>query len=233
MDRLCADQTPRRPRMVRARDLGGPVPESLRAAAIEHDGKLLAPLTKAVAETLREQTSARADAAAERCLSIVECGEVPPPARLVYFRGVDGEQLRWRLLGSGDPIGFRGAPGRGRHAGGHARPLDGRGARRLHRPPRGRGHTPGSRGVRGAARRAAGRRPGGPPVPRDHGDPIPRSRRCSVASSRRSSGPGCATRSRHGARSWPTSRVSARRSRRSRRSRPTTPSRRSSSARRR
>ncbi len=31
-------------------------------------------------------------------LSIVESGGVPPPARLVYFRGVDGEQLRLEVV---------------------------------------------------------------------------------------------------------------------------------------
>ena len=76
----------------------GPVPEELRAGAREHEGKLLVPLTEAAARVLRDQHSARFDAAAERCLSIVESGGVPPPARLVWFRGVEGEQLRLEVL---------------------------------------------------------------------------------------------------------------------------------------
>jgi SWI/SNF-related matrix-associated actin-dependent regulator of chromatin subfamily A-like protein 1 len=76
----------------------GPVPEELRVGAIEVDGKLLVPFTDAGARTLRDQPSARLDAAAERCLSIVESGAVPPPARLIWFRGVDGEQLRLEVV---------------------------------------------------------------------------------------------------------------------------------------
>jgi hypothetical protein len=76
----------------------GVVPEALRSGAVEHDGKLLVPLTKAAADALREQSSARLDIAAERCLSIIESGQVPPPARLVYFRGVEGEQLRLEVV---------------------------------------------------------------------------------------------------------------------------------------
>jgi SWI/SNF-related matrix-associated actin-dependent regulator of chromatin subfamily A-like protein 1 len=78
--------------------LAGPVPEVLRADAVEHDGKLLVPLTAVAAQALREQSSARLDIAAERCLTILEAGGVPPPARLVYFRGVDGEQLRLEVV---------------------------------------------------------------------------------------------------------------------------------------
>jgi SWI/SNF-related matrix-associated actin-dependent regulator of chromatin subfamily A-like protein 1 len=76
----------------------GPVPEALREGAVQRDGKLLVPLTETAARTLREQQSARLDIAAERCLSIVESGGVPPPARLVWFRGVDGEQLRLEVV---------------------------------------------------------------------------------------------------------------------------------------
>ncbi len=78
--------------------LAGPVPEVLRRNALERDGKLLVPLTELGARALREQTAARLDAAAERCLSLVELGQVPPPARLVYFRGVDGDQLRLEVI---------------------------------------------------------------------------------------------------------------------------------------
>jgi hypothetical protein len=76
----------------------GPVPEELRSCALEHQGKLLVPLTEAAGRVLREQSSARLDVAAERCLSLVELGAVPPPARLVWFRGVEGEQLRLEVL---------------------------------------------------------------------------------------------------------------------------------------
>ncbi len=76
----------------------GQIPPALRVGAVEREGKLLVPLTPAAAGVLREQPSARLDIAAERCLSIVESGEVPPPARLVWFRGVDGEQLRLEVV---------------------------------------------------------------------------------------------------------------------------------------
>jgi SWI/SNF-related matrix-associated actin-dependent regulator 1 of chromatin subfamily A len=76
----------------------GPVPDALRAGSVEHEGKLLVPLTRAAGEALRRQTSARLDVAAERCLSIVESGGQPAPARLVFFRGVDGEQLRLEVI---------------------------------------------------------------------------------------------------------------------------------------
>ena len=81
------------------RTLAGPVPELLRAAAVERDdGTLLVPLTLDVARALRDESAARLDAAAERCLWLVERGESPAPARLVYFRGVDGEQLRLEVI---------------------------------------------------------------------------------------------------------------------------------------
>ena len=78
--------------------LAGPVPEELARAGVEHDGRLLVPLTAEVGQVIREQQSARLDIAAERCLSIIEAGLVPPPARLVWFRGVDGEQLRLEVV---------------------------------------------------------------------------------------------------------------------------------------
>ncbi len=78
--------------------LAGPVPEALRSGAVERDGRLLAPLTRAGARALREQSAARLDAAAERCVSIAELGHEPPPARLVFFRGVGGEQLRLEVI---------------------------------------------------------------------------------------------------------------------------------------
>jgi SWI/SNF-related matrix-associated actin-dependent regulator 1 of chromatin subfamily A len=78
--------------------LAGPVPEALHAGSVEREGRLLVPFTAIAARALREQSSARLDAAAERCLSIVELGQEPPPARLVFFRGVDGEQLRLEVI---------------------------------------------------------------------------------------------------------------------------------------
>jgi SWI/SNF-related matrix-associated actin-dependent regulator 1 of chromatin subfamily A len=76
----------------------GTVPEALRADAIERDGELLVPLTDTAARELRGLRSARLDAAAERCLAIVELGEAPPPARLVLAHGVDGERLRLEVV---------------------------------------------------------------------------------------------------------------------------------------
>ncbi len=54
--------------------LAGPVPEPLTEGAVEHEGRLLVPLTMAAAQTLRAQRSAHLDIAAERCLQIVERG---------------------------------------------------------------------------------------------------------------------------------------------------------------
>ena len=100
----------------------GPVPEGLRAGALEHAGKLLVPLTEAAARALREQPSARLDIAAERCLQVVEVCGVPPPARLVHARTVDGEQLRLEVVWDPD-IGaaFERLPGA---EGGRSVPLD-------------------------------------------------------------------------------------------------------------
>jgi SWI/SNF-related matrix-associated actin-dependent regulator 1 of chromatin subfamily A len=92
--------------------LAGPVPDPLRAGAVEYQGKLLVPLTRTAAEVLREQRSARLDPGAERCLQIVERGGDPPPARLVWFRSVDGEQLRLEVLWDPDVgLAFAQLPG--------------------------------------------------------------------------------------------------------------------------
>jgi superfamily II DNA or RNA helicase len=100
----------------------GPVPEELREGAVEQDGKLLVPLTEGAGRVLREQQSARLDIAAERCLQVVELGRVPAPARLVFARTVDGEQLRLEVLWDPD-IGtaFERLPGA---EGGRSVPLD-------------------------------------------------------------------------------------------------------------
>ena len=92
--------------------LAGPVPEPLTEGAVEHEGRLLVPLTMAAAQTLRAQRSAHLDIAAERCLQIVERGGDPPPARLVYVRGMDGEELRLEVLWDPDVgLGFAELPG--------------------------------------------------------------------------------------------------------------------------
>jgi superfamily II DNA or RNA helicase len=80
------------------RTLAGPVPEPLLRTAVQHDGKLLVPLTADAVEVLREQRSARLEPGAERAATIIEHGGDPPPARLAYARGVDGEQLRLEVV---------------------------------------------------------------------------------------------------------------------------------------
>ena len=81
----------------------GEVPAELResSAAVEGvESALLVPMTARNADVLREQRSARLDAAATRCMQIVEIGDTPPPARLDYVAGVDGEALRLEVLWS-------------------------------------------------------------------------------------------------------------------------------------
>jgi SWI/SNF-related matrix-associated actin-dependent regulator of chromatin subfamily A-like protein 1 len=79
--------------------LAGPIPEGLQTDdAVKRDGRLLVPFSRQAAETIREQTSARLNAAAERCLQAIELGEDPPPARLAFFRGVDGDRLQLEVL---------------------------------------------------------------------------------------------------------------------------------------
>ncbi|HWC85841.1 MAG TPA: SNF2-related protein [Solirubrobacteraceae bacterium] len=101
----------------------GRIPDALRAGAVEReDGKVLVPMTRPAAEALREQESVRLDVAAERCLAVVERGGVPPPARLVFARTVEGEQLRLEVMWDPD-IGtaFERLPGA---EGGRSVPLD-------------------------------------------------------------------------------------------------------------
>lgn len=77
----------------------GEPPAPLRDGAVARDdGTLLVPLTEANAHVLREQESARLDAAAERCVATLELGDAPPPARLVAIHGVDGPRLRLEVL---------------------------------------------------------------------------------------------------------------------------------------
>jgi len=101
----------------------GTVPAALRDGAIERDERtLLAPLTRAGALELREQRSARLDAGAERCVSALELGDEPPPARLSLQRGVDGERLTLEVLWDPDVgLAFERLPGA---AGSRAVPID-------------------------------------------------------------------------------------------------------------
>jgi SWI/SNF-related matrix-associated actin-dependent regulator of chromatin subfamily A-like protein 1 len=93
--------------------LAGEVPEALLPGAVEReDGRLLLPLTEANAHALRELESARLDPAAERCVSSLEIGDEPPPARLVGTHGVDGARLRIEVLWDPDTgLAFGALPG--------------------------------------------------------------------------------------------------------------------------
>jgi hypothetical protein len=92
--------------------LSGPLPAPLGELAIQHEERSLVPLEPAVAEAIRGQRSAYVDAAAERCLQIVESGAVPAPARLIWARGVEGEQLRLEVLWDQDAgLAFTQLPG--------------------------------------------------------------------------------------------------------------------------
>ena len=94
----------------------------------------------------------------------------PPPARLAWFRGVDGEQLRLEVMWDPDiGLAFEQLPGVRGHPRGPARPVGRRGARRVHRPPRGRGHRPRARGARAAAGRAPQAAGAVAPLPRHRG----------------------------------------------------------------
>lgn len=84
------------------RTLAGAVPPVLRDAALERGDLLLVPFTPATAEAVRSLPSARLDLAAARCLELVERDEAPPPARLVFARGVDGERLALEVLWDAD-----------------------------------------------------------------------------------------------------------------------------------
>ena len=81
------------------RTVAGPLPSELPDADLRvHDGRQLLALTATAAAVLREQQSARLDAAAERCLQLVLAGTEPPPARLTWLRGVQGEELRLEVI---------------------------------------------------------------------------------------------------------------------------------------
>lgn len=77
----------------------GKIPAALRDRVVEHPERgTLAPMTLETANLLREERSARMEAAAARVVSILELGREPAPARLDYFSGVDGEALRLEVL---------------------------------------------------------------------------------------------------------------------------------------
>ncbi len=73
--------------------LAGTPPEQLRAGALELDGRWLVPLTPDHAANIAELRDPRLSIGARRCIESLECGEQPPPARLILTRGVAGERL--------------------------------------------------------------------------------------------------------------------------------------------
>jgi len=101
------------------------VPPALRVEAIDLEGdesRLLVPLTVAGAEELRDQRSARLDSPADRCATALLAGEEPPPARIVFVDGVEGERLRLEVLWDPDVgAAFERLPGA---AGSRAVPID-------------------------------------------------------------------------------------------------------------
>jgi len=76
----------------------GNLPDALLDGSVEVDGATLVSLTEAHADALREQRSARLDAAAQRCVQIAEIGKTPATARLDHVKGVDGGALRLEVL---------------------------------------------------------------------------------------------------------------------------------------
>jgi SWI/SNF-related matrix-associated actin-dependent regulator 1 of chromatin subfamily A len=76
----------------------GTVPKVMLEGSVQRDADLLVPFGEAAGEALREQRSARLDAAAERCLLAVEMGIDPPPARLALIGGVEGQALALEVL---------------------------------------------------------------------------------------------------------------------------------------
>ena len=195
--------------------LAGPLPEPLTEGAVEHEGRLLAPLSLAAAQALRAQRSAHLDIAAERCLQIVERGGDPPPARLVYVRGMDGEELRLEVLWDPD-IGLAFAELPGAH-GTRSVPLDPWLAEALDAFVARHEVEVAGEAVDVLERLLAAHRSAAEAVRRSRAteaEPIADTAACSAASPLRFSGPPCATPSTLAARSWPTSRGSERPSRR-------------------
>ena len=107
------------------RTRAGPVPEPLLDGAVEQeDGSLLVPLTRAAAEALGEQRSARLDGGALRCVAALERGEDPvPPARLALHQGTEGERFKLDVLWDPDTgAAFEDLPGA--EQAGRVMPLD-------------------------------------------------------------------------------------------------------------
>jgi len=101
----------------------GTVPEALLKGSVEHEGMLLAPLTREGAQALGEARGAKLDGAAMRCVLALEHGGEAPPARLSLNVAVDGESFLLETLW--DPsIGdaFERLPGTS--DGGRSLPLD-------------------------------------------------------------------------------------------------------------
>ncbi len=80
------------------RTRAGTIPAALADGAVEHEGRTLVAMTPAHAEALRDLSSARVDAAAERCITLTELGETPPPARLAVVDRVGGRRLKVEVL---------------------------------------------------------------------------------------------------------------------------------------
>ncbi|HET9093958.1 MAG TPA: DEAD/DEAH box helicase [Solirubrobacteraceae bacterium] len=92
--------------------LAGTPPEQLRADALELEGRWLVPLTAANAAAIAELRDPRLSVAARRCIEALECGEDPPPARLILTRGVAGERLTLETYWDPDvQEAFEGLPG--------------------------------------------------------------------------------------------------------------------------
>ncbi len=107
------------------RTQAGPVPEPLLDGAVEQeDGSLLVPLTRAAAEALGEQRSARLDGGALRTVAALERGEDPvPPARLALHQGTEGERFKLDVLWDPDTgAAFEDLPGA--EQAGRVMPLD-------------------------------------------------------------------------------------------------------------
>ena len=66
--------------------------------ATEVDGALLVPMVPAAAAAIAELGSARLDAAANRCVQLLQHEDTVPPARLVLHHGTEGERLRLEAL---------------------------------------------------------------------------------------------------------------------------------------
>jgi SWI/SNF-related matrix-associated actin-dependent regulator 1 of chromatin subfamily A len=73
--------------------LAGTPPEQLREGALELERRWLVPLTPAAAAAIVELRDPRLSLGARRCIEALECGEQPPPARMILTRGVAGERL--------------------------------------------------------------------------------------------------------------------------------------------